>query len=215
MLMQSVHPGSAMPPMLLHTSSQVESHFHSLRVGKKLVLHAHNSGPYLPGETLRDMQLVVLADGQCMVTSLELQIDLLVSAGRCATRYSSAVLVWGVGVAVLLMAISSKQWLRTSKSPTSDASSADHITDRFPRVSESIGSISLHLKWALPGSFALGMIPLGPVWFLGTSGDLTSAILAPFIVLISVGYAIVATCILSIVTSFLSLLQPRQSTCVV
>lgn len=95
-------------PILVHTSSDAESHFHRTLQPNNPVLHTHNSGPFLGMK--HGVNLTIYGSGECHVTSMRLHVDWRISAGRAASRLWSGVFAWAVTTVAAMNALAWFKW---------------------------------------------------------------------------------------------------------
>jgi len=89
----------------MQTSYPSETHYFPLvhSPSRALLLHAHNSGPYVP-DSSRGLNLTIYSSGSSgCLTGVDIQIDWWSTFGRWGPRYSMTVLSWAVGVVALIL----------------------------------------------------------------------------------------------------------------
>jgi glycosylphosphatidylinositol deacylase len=96
-------------PILAHTSSNAESHFHrTLPSAEGSLLHTHNVGPFLG--TRYGVDLVIYSSGECHVTNVQLTVDWHSSTGRAASRLWAGMFAWCIAIASAMNALAWYQW---------------------------------------------------------------------------------------------------------
>lgn len=97
-------------PLLLHKSSDAESHFHrtvsSLAGG--INLHTHNAGPFLDGK--RGVNLTIYSSGECSISEIRLGVNWQMSFGRMASRLWAGVFAWAVATVAAMNASAWYNW---------------------------------------------------------------------------------------------------------
>ncbi|KAG9104891.1 GPI inositol deacylase [Ceratobasidium sp. 370] len=140
-------------PLLAHTSSDAESHFHRTKSPMNgALLHSHNAGPFLG--TKHGINLTLYSSGECRVTKIQLTVDWRSSAGRAASRLWAGVFAYAVGVAAAMNAFAWFSWDGSRPFPTVQQS-FEQIVQRF--AIPALGCITILAILPLPPSFILGL----------------------------------------------------------
>ncbi|CAE6467351.1 unnamed protein product [Rhizoctonia solani] len=96
-------------PVLAHTSSEAESHFHrTLSSTRNPILHTHNSGPFLG--TRYGVNLTIYTSGECYIDTIRLRVDWPISLGRIASRLWAGVFAWAIAVVAAMNALAWYEW---------------------------------------------------------------------------------------------------------
>ncbi|CAE6396241.1 unnamed protein product [Rhizoctonia solani] len=91
-------------PILVHTSSGIESHFHrTLSSTRNPILHTHNSGPFLG--TKYGLNLTIYTSGDCRVNGIQIHVDWRISTGRIASRLWAGVFAWAIATIAAMNAL--------------------------------------------------------------------------------------------------------------
>ncbi|CAE6535354.1 unnamed protein product [Rhizoctonia solani] len=151
-------------PILVHTSSEAESHFHrTLSSTRNPILHTHNSGPFL--EINYGLNLTIYTSGECRVNTMRLRVDWPISLGRIASRLWAGVFAWSVAVVAVMNALAWYGWNDTKQFIT-PLESFEQFTRRF-------------VVPTLAGITVLSMLPLPRSFLLGVSGEPVFSVLSP------------------------------------
>ncbi|KAJ1311214.1 hypothetical protein OPQ81_009714 [Rhizoctonia solani] len=158
-------------PILVHTSSESESHFHrTLSSDSNSILHTHNSGPFLG--TKYGVNLTIYTSGECHVDTIRLHVDWRISLGRVASRLWAGVFAWAIAVVAAMNALAWYEW---------------NDTKQFLKPLESFEQITR--QFAVPmvvGVAILSTLPLPRSCLLGISGEPLFSILGPICFVIAV-----------------------------
>ncbi|CAE6433307.1 unnamed protein product [Rhizoctonia solani] len=151
-------------PILVHTSSEAESHFHrTLSSTRNPILHTHNSGPFL--STKYGVNLTIYTSGECHVDAIQLHVDWHISLGRIASRLWAGVFAWAIAVVAIMNALAWYEWNDTKQFLT-PPETFEQMTRRFATP-------------ILAGITILSTLPLPRSFLLGVSGEYVFSILAP------------------------------------
>ncbi|KAG9105118.1 GPI inositol deacylase [Ceratobasidium sp. 392] len=163
-----IHSGDCtnplLAPILVHTSSDAESHFHrTISSIDGALLHSHNAGPFL--DTKHGINLTFYSSGECQTTHVRLIIDWRSSAGRAASRLWAGMFAYAVAVAAAMNALAWYGWDGSRQFPSLQQS-FEQLVQRF--AIPALGGITL-----------LAALPLPLFFILGLSGEPLLLILAP------------------------------------
>ncbi|KAG8693366.1 GPI inositol deacylase, partial [Ceratobasidium sp. 395] len=151
-------------PVLVHTSSDAESHFHrAISSTDGAFLHSHNAGPFLGAKY--GMNLTFYSSGECQVTKIQLSVDWRLSAGRAASRLWAGVFAYAVGIAAGMNALAWYSWDGSRQYPTMQYC-FEQLVQRFAIP-------------ALVGVTILAILPLPFSLILGFGGEPLFFALAP------------------------------------
>ncbi|KAF8609615.1 PGAP1-domain-containing protein [Ceratobasidium sp. AG-I] len=158
-------------PLLVHTSSDAESHFHRTVSSSTdgVNLHTHNAGPFLDGK--RGVNLTIYSSGECHVAKLQLRVNWPMSIGRMASRLWAGVFAWAVATIAAMNALAWYNWDGSQQFP-SVQKSFEYTTRRFAGP-------------ALAGVSTLAILPLPTSFMLGLSGEPIFFVLAPITLLLA------------------------------
>ncbi|KAG8696279.1 GPI inositol deacylase [Ceratobasidium sp. 394] len=157
-------------PLLAHTSSGSESHFHRTTSPMNgTLLHSHNAGPFLG--TKHGINITFYSSGECQVTKVQLTIDWRSSAGRAASRLWAGMFAYAVGLVAAMNALTWYNWDGSRSFPTLQQS-FEQIVQRF--AIPALGCITI-----------LAILPLPPSFILGLGGEPLFLALAPITVCIA------------------------------
>ncbi|KAI0080840.1 PGAP1-domain-containing protein [Panus rudis PR-1116 ss-1] len=197
-------------PLLLHTSHP-ESHYFPLSHpssvnARPVLLHTHTSAPYIsssftsslsnsshsshtsasshksdrnePLLTSRGINLTIYTSTQCPLEAIDIAINWWGTLGRWGVRYWSALLSWCVGVVAL---VGWDGW-----GGFGGRGADDRIG--LPTLTTTLTTFTKHNLPLLTLLFLLtSFLPFPPTLWLGTSGELIFAPLAPVLLLVVVG----------------------------
>ncbi|KAF8741815.1 PGAP1-like protein, partial [Rhizoctonia solani] len=151
-------------PVLAHTSSEIESHFHrTLPPAQNPVLHTHNSGPFIG--TKYGLNITVYTSGECQVNAIQFHVDWRISFGRVASRLWAGVFAWAIATVAAMNALAWHEW-NENKQFITPFESFEQITKRLAAP-------------ALAGVTILSTLPLLRSFLLGINGESVFSILAP------------------------------------
>lgn len=165
----------------MHTSRSSEVHYYPLRHNKPVLLHSHAAAPYVPRIKLHPTQgldLTIYSSGPSCddVVELVLTVDWWGSLGRLGTRYPTMLLSFCVTIVSLVLF---HAW-RPSERPQGVSESLEaFVSDAMPRLM-GIAAVA-------------ALLPLGPEWYLGLSGEL--GLLASAWAMLFVGLASGLVCV--------------------
>ncbi|QRW05458.1 GPI inositol-deacylase [Ceratobasidium sp. AG-Ba] len=108
-----VHHGNCanplLAPLVMHTSSVAESHFHrTMPSTNGALFHSHTAGPFLG--TSNGMNLTFYSSGECHVAEIQLAVDWKSSIGRSASRLWAGVFAYAVAIAAAMNALAWYNW---------------------------------------------------------------------------------------------------------
>lgn len=189
-----------LPPLLLHTSSTAEAHFHRLTGNQSILLHEHLNAPFL-SITKGDLpgtgtSLTIFSSGGCGVESIRMKLDWRHSFARYGARYWNAVLTWSAGIVGALAYLSLTSYDSGGK-PVSECYVSKAILTSPPRpppppagmpdpmqAFERLISLLPHRSFE---SILISLLPLPKEFWLGNSGEPYLVFVAPLILLMSSG----------------------------
>lgn len=106
------HITETLLPPLLELAAGPESHFYSLTASEThpqttLVLHAHNSGPFIQNSPSHrhgmNLSIYSTLDDGCVIEAIALRLDYWGTLGNVAARYWVACAGWTVGVVLCVL----------------------------------------------------------------------------------------------------------------
>ncbi|KAL4076355.1 PGAP1-like protein-domain-containing protein [Scleroderma citrinum] len=169
------------PPLLMHRSRSSEIHYYPLRHNKPLPIHSHAAAPYLQPVEFHPspgLDLVIYSSGPSCDDPVELSltIDWWGSLGRLGTRYPTTLLSFCIATVSFVLF---HDW-RPSERPQSVSESLEaFVSGTMPRL--------------MAAAAIAALLPLGPKWYLGLSGDL--GLLASVLAVLLVGIASGLVCL--------------------
>ncbi|CEL57936.1 hypothetical protein RSOLAG1IB_02681 [Rhizoctonia solani AG-1 IB] len=157
-------------PILLHRSSEIESHFHrTLSSTRSPIVHTHNSGPFLGVKY--GLDLTVYTSGECYVKAIRIHVDWNTSLGRIASRLWAGVFAWAIATVAAMNALAWYEW-NDNKQFIAPLESFEQVTKRLAVP-------------ALVSVAVLSTLPLPRSLLLGIGGEPVFSVLAPFCLMLA------------------------------
>ncbi|KAF9268404.1 PGAP1-domain-containing protein [Marasmius fiardii PR-910] len=175
-------------PLLAHLSHPSETHYFSLTVPppRRILLHTHASGPYIRSRVIGGLEVdIYSSDVSGWLREFELSVDWMGTLGRWSSRYLTTLPCWIVGVVSLILY---EAW-----------SVGDHGA-AIPTVYQS-------LRWfgrrtypkLMVASFLVSVLPVSVEYYLGNSGTLVFAPIAPLLLTVATGLVYVSWALLNVI----------------
>ncbi|KAK7470270.1 GPI inositol deacylase [Stygiomarasmius scandens] len=172
-----------LPPLLMHTSHPSETHYFPLTFypDRRILLHTHGWAPYVSSTSAssKGLDFVIYSSGSSGCSSslsgFYLAIDWVATIGRWPTRYFTTIASWAVGIVSIIL-------FQVFDSTENDASTS------VPSPQQSLNTFCRKtIPKLLLASYVTALVPFPPEYFIGTSGNLALALLAPFFILLATG----------------------------
>ncbi|KAK7049752.1 GPI inositol deacylase [Paramarasmius palmivorus] len=183
------HSDSLLHPLMVHTSSSVETHYFplTLPMSHRLLIHTHGTAPYVRTVGAKGIELTVYSsDVPGQLQGVDLSIDWKGTLGRWSTRYFTTLACWAVGVVSLLM-------FEVLAIGDLDGNGS------IPTVHQSLQLFCLGtLPKLVLGSFVMSWIPLPPGYYLGNSGEAILSPIAPLMLSVAAGLVCVSWALLNV-----------------
>ncbi|KAF7294377.1 GPI inositol-deacylase [Mycena chlorophos] len=166
-------------PLLQHTSQASETHYFPLLVppNRRILLHTHASAPHVRSAHAAPfgVEFSVYSSGASgCLAGFDMSIDWSATIGRWATRYFTVIPVWATGIVAFILF---RAWGVAEGGAVA------------PTVDESISSfLGRPLRWLLLLSVVISLVPLPESYYLGDRGEPYFALIAPLLLLISMGF---------------------------
>lgn len=121
------HPGSRLPPLLLHETSPDERHYHA--ISQPFYLHSHRLGPFISSRTSEgyDSKITIYSSGEAGIQRIQLKLAWRETLGRLGVRYWMGLAMWSIAVVGILQLLAWRKY-------DSDGSFSVLITSPCPLI---------------------------------------------------------------------------------
>ncbi|KAF9464808.1 GPI-inositol-deacylase [Collybia nuda] len=173
--------GPLLSPLILHRSQPLETHYFPVRsLNGRILLHSHHAAPYIPRDTYfvpRTLDFSIYSSGftgcEKDLIGFVIDVDWSATLGRWASRYPTTLVSWAIGVVATLVL---------------GAWHTNDTTGAVPTVQDSLNLYGRKtIRKLLLFSLICSVLPLPAAYYLGNSGEILFAPIAPLLLLVASG----------------------------